>query len=39
MNTKSIFLIGALALTGIANAKSYDNVLAAPAKAGFRSIH
>jgi hypothetical protein len=34
MNAKSLFLIGTLALAGVANAKSYDIVLGAPAKAG-----
>jgi len=34
MNTKSLLLIGTLALAGIASAKSYDIVLSAPAKAG-----
>jgi hypothetical protein len=34
MTTKSLFLIATLALAGIASAKSYDIVLAAPAKAG-----
>jgi hypothetical protein len=34
MNAKSLFLIGALALAGIANAKSYNIVLATSAKAG-----
>ncbi len=32
--TKSLLLIGTLALAGIASAKSYDITLAAPAKAG-----
>jgi hypothetical protein len=34
MNTKSLLLIGTLALAGIASAKSYDIVLASPASAG-----
>jgi hypothetical protein len=34
MTTKSLLLIGTLALAGIASAKSYDIVLSAPAKAG-----
>jgi hypothetical protein len=35
MTTKSLLLIGTLALAGIASAKSYDNmIIAAPAKAG-----
>jgi hypothetical protein len=34
MTTKSLLLIGTLALAGIAGAKSYDIVLSAPAKAG-----
>ena len=34
MTTKSLLLIGTLALAGIASAKSYDINLAAPAKAG-----
>lgn len=34
MNTKSLLLIGTLALAGIASAKSYDIILSAPAKAG-----
>ncbi len=34
MTTKSILLIGTLALASIASAKSYDIVLSAPAKAG-----
>ena len=34
MTTKSLFLLATLALAGIASAKSYDIVLAAPAKAG-----
>jgi hypothetical protein len=32
--TKSLLLIGTLALAGIASAKSYDVTLSAPAKAG-----
>jgi hypothetical protein len=34
MTSKSLLLIGTLALAGIASAKSYDIVLSAPAKAG-----
>ena len=34
MTTKSLLLIATLALAGIANAKSYDITLSAPAKAG-----
>jgi hypothetical protein len=34
MTTKSLLLIGTLALAGIASAKSYDLILSAPAKAG-----
>jgi capsular polysaccharide biosynthesis protein len=34
MMTKSLLLIATLALTGIANAKSYTIMLATPAKAG-----
>jgi hypothetical protein len=34
MTTKSLLLIGTLALAGIASAKSYDIILSAPAKAG-----
>jgi hypothetical protein len=34
MTTKSLLMIGALALASIASAKSYDIVLASPAKAG-----
>jgi len=34
MKTKSLLLIGTLALAGIASAKSYDIVLSAPTKAG-----
>jgi hypothetical protein len=34
MTTKSLLLIGTLALAGIASAKSYDVILSAPAKAG-----
>jgi hypothetical protein len=34
MTTKSLLLIGTLALAGIASAKSYDIVLSAPANAG-----
>ena len=34
MTTKSVLLIATLALAGIANAKSYDITLSAPAKAG-----
>jgi hypothetical protein len=34
MTTKSLLLIGTLALAGIASAKSYDIVLSSPAKAG-----
>jgi len=34
MNTKSLLLIGTLALAGIASAKSYDIVLSAPTTAG-----
>jgi hypothetical protein len=34
MTTKSLFLIGTLALAGIASAKSYDIVLSASAQAG-----
>ena len=34
MTTKSLLLTATLALAGIANAKSYDIVLAAPTKAG-----
>lgn len=34
MTTKSILLIGSLALASLASAKSYDIVLSAPAKAG-----
>ncbi len=34
MTTKSLLLIGTLALAGIASAKSYDIVLSNPAKAG-----
>src|SRR5580658_8690095 len=34
MTTKSLLLIGTLALASIASAKSYDLILSAPAKAG-----
>jgi hypothetical protein len=34
MTTKTLLIIGTLALAGIASAKSYDIVLSAPAKAG-----
>ena len=34
MTTKSLLLIGTLALAGIASAKSYDIVLSSPTKAG-----
>jgi hypothetical protein len=34
MTTKSLLLIGTLALAGIASAKSYDIILSASAKAG-----
>jgi hypothetical protein len=34
MTTKSLLLIGTLALAGIASAKSYDIILSAPANAG-----
>jgi hypothetical protein len=34
MTTKSLLLIGTLALAGIASAKSYDIILSSPAKAG-----
>ena len=34
MTTKSLLLIATLALAGVANAKSYDITLSAPAKAG-----
>jgi hypothetical protein len=34
MTSKSLLLIGTLALAGIASAKSYDIVLSSPAKAG-----
>jgi hypothetical protein len=34
MTTKSLLLIGTLALAGIASAKTYDLTLAAPANAG-----
>ncbi len=34
MTTKSLLLIGTLALAGIANAKSYTITLSSPAKAG-----
>jgi hypothetical protein len=34
MTTKSLLMIGTLALAGIASAKSYDIVLSAPTKAG-----
>jgi len=34
MNTKSLLLVGTLALAGIASAKSYDITLAGPSKAG-----
>jgi hypothetical protein len=34
MTSKSLLLIGTLALAGIASAKSYDIILSAPAKAG-----
>ena len=34
MTTKSLLLIGTLALAGIASAKSYDIILSAPAQAG-----
>jgi len=34
MTSKSLLLIGTLALAGIASAKSYDIVLAGPTKAG-----
>jgi hypothetical protein len=34
MTTKSLLIIGTLALAGIASAKSYDIVLSSPAKAG-----
>jgi hypothetical protein len=34
MNVKSLFVIGTLALAGIATAKSYDIALSAPEKAG-----
>jgi len=34
MKTKSLLIIGTLALAGIASAKSYDIILSAPATAG-----
>jgi hypothetical protein len=34
MTSKTLLIIGTLALAGIASAKSYDIVLSAPAKAG-----
>ena len=34
MTTKSLLMIGTLALASIASAKSYDIILSAPAKAG-----
>jgi len=34
MTSKSLLLIGTLALAGIASAKSYDIILSAPAQAG-----
>jgi hypothetical protein len=38
MTTKSLLLIGTLALAGIANAKTYDNMIIGAAKAGGHQI-